>query len=207
MVKLRVVLAGALALVIVAALGTMLIVRDDGDRVVLSVAEGSSSPTVPGDGSGVAPTTSTTLAAGGSFVTPAMPVSLNVPPTSGLADGATVTIPVSPNQGSQLFGVDARLCRGGVSIRFDGEFIPTQGGNCTPAPLSAVSDSRVIVEGRPPFGPLDVTFRVGTGSNTFKVQSGGTATVTCDRTHPCQIVMKLQYPGGFGFWSVPVTFS
>ncbi len=141
------------------------------------------------------------------FTTPGMPVAVRLPLSSGLRTGDVVTVRVDPIAGSQLFGVDARLCRGDAAVRFDGEFIPTQGGICTPTALSPNSDARITVEGRPPYGGLDVDFRVGTGSSSFKTQSGADATVTCDQSHPCQIVLKLQYPNGFGFQSVPLTFS
>lgn len=141
------------------------------------------------------------------FTTPGMPVVVRLPKSDGVRAGDVVTVHVDPVAGSQLFGVDARLCRGDAAVRFDGEFIPTLGGICTPTALSPGSDARITVEGRPPFGGLDVDFRVGTGSSTFKTQSGAQATVTCDQSHPCQIVLKLQYPNGFGFQSVPLTFS
>ena len=57
-----------------------------------------------------------------------------------------------------------------------------------------------------PYEGLDVTFRVGVGSTTFRTQYDGPTTITCGASSPCQIVLKLQYPKGFGFKGIHVTY-
>ena len=142
----------------------------------------------------------------GPYTTPDMPMSVKVTETTGLRSGDVIAVTASPSNGSQAFGVEARLCRGDVAIAFDGQLFPTRAGLCIPTPFAEGTDSFVEVVNKPPFGPISLAFRVGTGSQTFKVQDGSSATVTCDASHPCQLVLKLQYPGGFGFQGVPLTF-
>lgn len=142
----------------------------------------------------------------GPYTTPNMPMSVSVSKTEGLVSGDVVSVKASPSNGSQAFGVEARLCRGDVAIAFDGQMFPTRAGLCIPKPFAEGTDSFVAVANRPPYGPVAVDFTVGTGSQTFSVQDGSQTTITCDSTHPCQLVLKLQYPNGFGFQGVPLTF-
>jgi len=149
----------------------------------------------------------------GPYTTPTMPVQVEVPESSngapqteGAVDGQAITVHGSPEPGSKLYGVEARLCRGDVAVTNDGMFTPTLGGACIDKPLSAISDSKVVVAGVEPFEGLDVTFRVGVGSTTFRTQYDGPTTITCGASSPCQIVLKLQYPKGFGFKGIPVTY-
>ena len=142
----------------------------------------------------------------GPYTTPTMPVQVEVPPVDGAVDGQAVTVHGSPEPGSKLYGVEARLCRGDVAVVDDGMFTPTLGGVCIDKPLSAISDAKVVVAGVEPFEGLDLTFRVGVGSTTFKTQYSGPTTITCGPATPCQIVLKLQYPKGFGFKGIPVIY-
>ena len=142
----------------------------------------------------------------GPYTTPNMPMSVSVSATEGLVSGDVVSVKASPSNGSQAFGVEARLCRGDVAIAFDGQMFPTRAGLCLPKPFSAGTDSFVEVANQPPYGPVTVNFTVGTGSQTFSLQDGSQTTITCDAAHPCQLVLKLQYPNGFGFQGVPLTF-
>ena len=142
----------------------------------------------------------------GPYTTPNMPMSVSVSATEGLVSGDVVSVKASPSNGSQAVGVEARLCRGDVAIAFDGQMFPTRAGLCVPKPFSAGTDSFVEVANQPPYGPVTVNFTVGTGSQTFSLQDGSQTTITCDAAHPCQLVLKLQYPNGFGFQGVPLTF-
>ena len=151
--------------------------------------------------------TTTSSVAPGPYTTPMMPMSVSVSQTSGLHSGDVVSVTATPSNGSQAFGVEARLCRGDASIEFDGQMMPTRAGLCIPKPFSDGTDSFIEVLNKPPFGPIVVTFRVGTGSQTFGLQDGTQSTITCDATHPCQLVLKMQYPNGFGFQGVPLAFG
>lgn len=153
------------------------------------------------------PTTTVTPAQPeGPYTTPNMPMSVSVSTTEGLVSGDVVSVKASPSNGSQAYGVEARLCRGDTAIAFDGQMFPTRAGLCLPKPFSPGTDSLVEVANQPPYGPVAVNFTVGTGSQTFTLQDGSQTTITCDASHPCQLVLKLQYPNGFGFQGVPLTF-
>lgn len=213
----RVVIPSVVALVAIVALITVLLVgggSNGGSAGTASPADAASvtSTTV----AGAAPTTtevpSSSSLPSGPYTTPTMPVVVEVPEsggkpvTDGVLDGTPVTVRALPESGSLLFGVEARLCRGDRAVVTDGDFSPTLGGNCIAKPLSAQSDAKVSILGQEPYGPLDVTFRVGVGSTTFMTQYDGTTTITCGPSSPCQIVLKLQYPKGFGFQGIPVSY-
>lgn len=141
------------------------------------------------------------------YTTPGMPVSVSLSKTSGLRSGDVVSALATPANGSQAFGVEARLCRGDAAIAFDAQMFPTRAGLCIPKPFADGTDSVVEVVNKPPYGPVPVQFRVGTGSQTFALQDGSQVTITCDAANPCQLVLKIQYPNGFGFQGVPLTFG
>ena len=141
------------------------------------------------------------------FTTPDMPVTVDVSSSAGLSSGSVVKIHGIPQPGSSLFGIEARLCRGDVAITNEIDFRPTMGGVCLVAPLAAGTDAHVTEAAAPPYLSVDLSFKVGTGTATFLTQANKNATITCDRDNPCQLVLKLQYPNGFGFQSVPVSYN
>jgi hypothetical protein len=202
------------AAVVVAALIVVIVLsRQKSDSKNSSNASGSSSTSTTTTNRSAG--TTTTTGAGPTtteypldkpYTTPNMPLTVQVSNTDGLSNGATVSIHVSPDSGSQMFGVDARLCAGNVAIVNDGMFLPTVGGNCIVDPFTADSDSKVSIAATPPYQGTDLTFRVGTGTTTYRTQTGASSSVTCDAAHPCQIALKMQYPNGFGFQGIPVTF-
>lgn len=154
------------------------------------------------------PTSPVTTLRGGPFTTPDMPLQVAVTsPTTGLRNGDVVRVKVVPKGDAAVYGVEARLCAGDARVDQDPEFRPTQGGNCIGRALNPGSDNLVTVPVAPPYREADVSFRVGVGTDTFPLQDGGTATVTCGPANPCQVVLKLQYPKAFGFQSIPVTFA
>ena len=204
--------AAVVALVVVLAFG-----GSSGDSASSSAPSQSSTTTVAGapttaatggvddGGQGTSVPTPTTIAPG-PYTTPTMPVRVDVPPVDGAIDGEAVTVHASPEPGSLLYGVEARLCRGDAAITDEGTFTPTLGGVCIDKPLSVNSDSKVLVAGSEPFTGIDLTFRVGVGTTTFATQYSGPTSITCGPGTPCQIVLKLQYPKGFGFKGIPVTY-
>jgi hypothetical protein len=215
----RVLVPSAIAVVAVVALITVLLVGggSGGSTGTATPADASTTGvSIPGsttpDGSPATTEAPAPTIPKGPYTTPTMPVQVEVPETAGVpqtdgvVDGQSVTVHASPDTGSQLFGVEARLCRGDVAVTGDGQFAPTLGGACIDKPLSAVSDAKVTVVGVEPYAGLDVTFRVGVGTTTFTTQYDGPATITCGPVSPCQIVLKLQYPKGFGFKGIPVTY-
>lgn len=144
----------------------------------------------------------------GPYTTPDMPLTVEVSSaTEGLRPGDVVSAVTTPSGGSQAFAVEARLCRGDVAIMFDAEMFPTRAGLCIAKPFVEGTDSFVEIVNRPPYGPITVKFRVGTGTQTFTLQDASQTSITCDATTPCQLVLKMHYPNGFGFKGIPLTFA
>ncbi|MGH9268594.1 MAG: hypothetical protein ACRD0D_10515 [Acidimicrobiales bacterium] len=63
------------------------------------------------------------------------------------------------------------------------------------------------VRGAPPFASAEGQFRAGVGTDQFRLRDGSDGSVTCGPGHPCQVVLKVQYPGGFGFTMVPIDYA
>ena len=172
-----------------------------------AAANGSDPAAAPGSSGGSEGATAAAELPTGPYTTPDMPVQVDVSGVDGLGDGQPVTVHVTPSSGSQVYGAEARLCAASAAVRYDAEFTPTMSGLCAPVALSSASDSRVTVAADPPYQSVDLTFRVGVGSATFPTQRGTEATVACGPESPCQLVLKLQFPDGFGFQGVPLTFG
>jgi hypothetical protein len=135
------------------------------------------------------------------------PVDVTLSNTKNLHDGDAVAIHVTPKQGSTLYGFEAFLCAGNTSFNYDADIRPTETGKCVSAPLSSASDAYLQVPAAPPYTSADASFRVGVGSNSYTTQDGTPVTIKCGSGSPCQIVLKVQYPNGFGFEAYPVTFA
>lgn len=136
-----------------------------------------------------------------------LPVRLTVSNTEGLRDGETVTIHAQADSGSSVYALEARLCAGDSPATYDADLYPTVTGNCIVNPLSATSDDHLVVAGAAPYQAVDLNFRVGVGSDSFKKQDGSNASITCGPDNPCQISLKVQIPNGFGFRTYPLTFA
>jgi hypothetical protein len=161
-----------------------------------TAGEGSST----GSGGNKGSTSSTTA-----VTTPpvSLPDKIQVSRTTGLHAGDLVTITVRADQGSQIFAVEMRQCRGGSTINNGGDWLPTVAGKCAPT----LGEGYKAVPGAPPFTSVTATYKVGTGSDTYKLDDGTSNTVTCDASHPCVLAVKYQIPNGFGFRTYPLTFS
>lgn len=136
-----------------------------------------------------------------------LPVQVSVSGTSGLRNGQAVKIHVVPVGGSRAFAFEAYQCKADAEYRNDADIRPLQSGKCTPTALAAGADQRVEVIGQEPFQSLDGEFKVGVGTKTFGTISNGPSTITCGPGNPCALVLKLQYPDGFGFQSIPISFG
>lgn len=204
----RVLIAAPVGIVAVVILIVVLVSGGDSSSSTDPGGNGSSVTTAKGDGSGTTTSLQSTVITlpPEPYTTPSMPLSVKAQGNSKVSSGDLVTVRAEPNAGSQMYGVDARLCRGDVGISNESAFRPTVGGNCIIDPLSPGTDAVVNLENPTPNQGLDVEFRVATGTTTFKTQSGKDVTIACGPSNPCQIVLKLQYPNGFGFQGIPVTF-
>lgn len=141
---------------------------------------------------------------------PPIPVTVTAGPTTDLVDGDLVDIRVVPDAGSQIYGVEARVCAGDASVGLQADFAPTQTGLCALQPLAPGADDYLNVPIAPPHQAAELSFRVGTGTDRFAISEslgGRQVEITCDRHHPCQLVLKLQVPNDVRFQAVPLTFA
>lgn len=140
----------------------------------------------------------------------------NVPnsgPLTALLNGTTVDIVMTATGATagKFFGADVRLCKPGLTITFQSQFNPTQGGNCVDQPLTAQSDDFLTASAAPTNVTATASFRVGTGSRTFTAGSSST-TITCDATHPCSLWIKESFdtalvPSGSQFLHYDLTYA
>lgn len=155
----------------------------------------------------VTPPGPTVVVPPGDAPAPPIPAQVNVTGNSGARDGTPVVVRVQADGGSKLYGIEARLCRAGATFVFDADFLPTATGNCIARPLSAGSDAKVEVPVPAPNQSGELTFRVGVGTDAFPDREGNVVNITCGPGNPCQVVVKVQYPNGFGFKTYPVTYG
>lgn len=157
--------------------------------------------------SGCASSSGHTAAAISTTTLPAVPVVIRVDGTTKLKDGQGVKVHVTAKSGSQVFGFEARLCAGAESFRFDSDMRPTKTGKCISKPVSTGSEEYQEVRAAAPFEVADSVFHVGVGNDQFAKQDGTPVTITCGPGHPCQLVLKVQFPNGFAIRAFPLTYA
>ena len=136
--------------------------------------------------------------------TASVPVSVAASPTVGLVDGQTITVTVTAGS-SVIYGIEARQCSSTAGpIDYTADFSPTVSGKCAATALgSAGADVFKSVTAVAPYSSATLDFKVGKGTSTFDLQSGGSATVTCNGTNNCKLTLLLQVSGGTVFQSIP----
>jgi len=164
---------------------------------------GSSTATAPGRTAVVTNPPGTALPGLGNSP---VPLKVAVSNTTDLKDGDTVPIHVTADKGSSIYGFEAFLCSSTASYRVDADVRPTETGKCADRPLSADSQRYLLVQAQAPYTTADGTFTVGTGADSYTTSSGRSVTLVCGAGHPCDLVLKLQYPNGYGFQAVPLSF-
>ena len=107
----------------------------------------------------------------------------------------------------KVFGFEARLCAPNVTVEWDADFNPTQGGKCIAHKLTPTADAKLEAIAAAPFQSVDAQFHVGAGRDTYTVQGTGPTTIDCSPGRTCQLVLKIQVPNGFGFRSQTVTVA
>lgn len=138
---------------------------------------------------------------------PTLPVEVSVSSLEGLRAGDPINIRVVPTGGSETFGFRARLCKPDATIEGLYDFFPEVAPNCISAPLSASSDAYVEVKATPPYQVAEGVFRVGTGTDTFTMDDGSRASVSCTAQDPCQLVLQVHVPYGFGYYRYDLSFA
>jgi hypothetical protein len=143
----------------------------------------------------------------GTTTTTPIPLGIQVMGTTGLKDGQGVKVHVTANQGSLVYGFEATLCKGGTAYRFDADMRPTLTGKCIPHPFSAASDDYQEVRAAAPYLVADTVFRAGVGTENFALENGMPVTIACGPGHPCDLVLKVQYPYGFAIRAYPLSYA
>jgi hypothetical protein len=123
--------------------------------------------------------------------TPSPTVNVTASPTTGLNDGSVITVNVDAGT-TNIYQIDARLCRGADTYDFDADFNPTQGGKCMSSPVGAMAVAKRTVSTAPPNKLATLSYTVGIGSNTFTMQNSQSTTVACGPLAPqCKLVLRL----------------
>ena len=118
----------------------------------------------------------------------------------GLLDGGTVKVNVKSNDGYYVYQGFVEVCRTGVTyqpssgIQYDADARPN-GPNCPLAPVSSsadpgVSDTNMINSAASADGDT-IPIRVGVGSVNWTDNTGVARSLTCDSTHPCELVAEI----------------
>jgi hypothetical protein len=147
------------------------------------------------------------LAKTGTTAPRTLPAIISISSTSNLTDGQAIAIHVVPNKGSAIYGFEARICAPNAVMKVEYDFYPDQTGFCVLTPLSADSDAHGLVQAQPPYQVANLTFRVGVGTSDYTDVNGKHVTITCGPGHPCQLVLLLQVPYGFGFATYKLTYK
>lgn len=137
---------------------------------------------------------------------------LTATPTSGLLDGDTVTVNVRANPDVSVYRMSVRQCLLDASYTVEMD-VSARSGKC---PVSPVSSSADLVTGKTAANGLiasarttagaDVAFRVGTGTTNWDTPTGS-ASLTCDVTTRCGLVVLVEVGPDVRFQVFPLTFS
>lgn len=149
------------------------------------------------------PSTVKGLTLGGSDI----PADIRLEGNRGVRDGQELRIEVQAKGESEIFGFEVFVCAPEATFELDIDIRPTQSGKCLSKPLSPVSDRYKEVRGAPPYDVVETTFRAGVGTDSYEMRDGTPVTIKCGPDDPCQLVLKVQYPNGFGFRAFPLDYA
>src|SRR5262249_10924053 len=131
--------------------------------------------------------------------------------STNLADGQLVSVNIRARSDVTLAYVEIRECRTGVTYLTDADIDP-RSGKC---PYRAVSSSSDEVVSRYSVGGLNVLahrpegatipFRVGIGVADWG--DPAIPVMTCDPTHPCNLVVQVKLSNSTGYAVKPLTFA
>jgi len=131
---------------------------------------------------------------------------VTVTPTDNLADLQSVSVHVAANPGQSVYSISARMCTSTAVVVLPSQFIPSK-GNCAPDPMSPGASFYQQATAAGDFLTADLAFKVGIGTQTWKKFDNTDVTLTCDNTHPCQLIVGIEVGGGTEFFQAPVTFA
>ncbi len=133
-------------------------------------------------------------------------------PTTGLLDGDPVTVNIRANPDVSVYRISVRQCVLDASYTVELD-VSARSGKCPVAPVSSSGDlvtgktaaNGLISSARTSAG-ADVTFRVGVGTTNWDTPTGQ-ATLTCDITTRCGLVVLVEVGPDVLFQVFPLTFT
>jgi len=150
--------------------------------------------------SGVSPFAGHTAEA---LVGTAGPIKLTVAPVTNLSDGSDVTIHAEAQPGTSIYSVTGHLCLPGEHT---GDFFfGFLGPACTDKPVGQSDVEKITVLGGD--SSADLTFKVGTGTTNWMNDRGYPYTITCDDTHPCDLVIRVEITNSTVYFRAPLCFG
>lgn len=153
------------------------------------------------------------------------PIDVTVSPTDGLVTGQSINISASRNDGSStITAIKAHICDPAITPLNDFNYSYQSTFCVTSVPANRLSGSlgtNVIqnYETSQTFASVTSgasTFTAGTGTVTWRdeLDSGAPGfgpedqhTLTCDSTHSCDLVVRIERTGGNSYFRAPLTYA
>jgi hypothetical protein len=151
---------------------------------------------------GVFPFGTTTSAQ--ALVGTAGPITVTVTPATKLTDGQAISIHAQAAPGQGIYSITAHLCsHGTVNNQYAFMF---QDGNCPNVPIGSGTYEKLVALPGGSSGDLD-GFKVGSGTVQWTDEDGYPHTLTCDATHVCDVVVRVEIVNTRVFFQAPICFG
>jgi hypothetical protein len=131
------------------------------------------------------------------------PLVVTVTPASNVSDGQTVSIHADAATGTVIYSITAHTCipgkvTGDHSFGFTGQYCPNVPiGSGEVEKLASFSGAT----------SADMQYRVGSGTASWYNEGGFPYAITCDDTHPCDLVLKVEITNGTQYVRVPLCYG
>jgi len=150
--------------------------------------------------------------AGASNSLPAPGWAVTAAPLVDLLDGDPVAVNVKANDNVDVYSMEVRQCRWGPTYATAIDVSP-RSGNCPVSPVSSSADlvlsraasNGLLTQSKSPDGAT-INFHVGSGTTVWDTPTGS-ASLTCDITTPCALVVKLEIGPDVLFQVIKVVFT
>jgi hypothetical protein len=131
------------------------------------------------------------------------PVAITATPVVNLSDGMTVNVHALAASGTAIFSITAHTCMPGKvtgdhSFGFTSQF-------CSNVPIGTGEVEKLTTY--PGGSSADFQYTVGEGSVSWYNDLGYQYALTCDPTHPCDMVLKIEITGGTQYVRVPLCYG
>jgi hypothetical protein len=131
------------------------------------------------------------------------PLIVTVTPAVNLSDGQAVGIHAEAATGTVIYSITAHTCipgkvTGDHSFGFTGQYCPN-------VPIGSGEVEKLVTF--PGATSADMQYTVGTGAVTWYNESGFQYAITCDASHPCDLVLKIEITDGTQYVRVPLCYG